>query len=142
MLMPLGRTANAIKIKTDGGLRAVECACCSTCPPVCINGRLVSEYIPDSCYYVDFIVDPCCNDEGGTDYCYTIQITKKEDGTWELNGLNFCVPIAPLFHYIGVIGTGTSIATATWTGWEDQYGYDGEIHDPTSFFSEAVDGQC
>jgi hypothetical protein len=32
MLMPLGRTANAIKIKTDdGGLRAVNCACCSTC---------------------------------------------------------------------------------------------------------------
>ena len=29
MLMPLGRTANAIKIKTDnGGLRAVNCACC------------------------------------------------------------------------------------------------------------------
>jgi len=26
--MTLGRTANAIKIKTDGGLRAVECACC------------------------------------------------------------------------------------------------------------------
>lgn len=27
--MPLGRTANAIKIKTDnGGLRAVNCACC------------------------------------------------------------------------------------------------------------------
>ena len=29
--MPLGRTANAIKIKTDGGLRAVNCACCGTC---------------------------------------------------------------------------------------------------------------
>ena len=29
--MTLGRTANAIKIKTDGGLRAVNCACCSTC---------------------------------------------------------------------------------------------------------------
>jgi len=26
--MTLGRTANAIKIKTDGGLRAVNCACC------------------------------------------------------------------------------------------------------------------
>jgi hypothetical protein len=30
--MTLGRTAsNAIKIKTDGGLRAVNCACCGTC---------------------------------------------------------------------------------------------------------------
>ena len=30
--MPLGRTANAIKIKTDGGgLRAVNCACCVSC---------------------------------------------------------------------------------------------------------------
>ena len=31
--MTLGRTANAIKIKTDGtlGLRAVNCACCDTC---------------------------------------------------------------------------------------------------------------
>ena len=30
--MPLGRTANAIKIKTDnGGLRAVNCACCGGC---------------------------------------------------------------------------------------------------------------
>jgi len=35
--MILGRTANAIKIKTDGGLRAVNCACCfppSLCGPV------------------------------------------------------------------------------------------------------------
>ena len=30
--MTIGRTAsNAIKIKTDGGLRAVECACCGGC---------------------------------------------------------------------------------------------------------------
>ena len=30
--MPLGRTANAIKIKTDNGaLRAVNCACCNPC---------------------------------------------------------------------------------------------------------------
>ena len=41
--MILGRTAsNAIKIKTDGGLRAVNCACCETgpCnfPPVCLDG--------------------------------------------------------------------------------------------------------
>ena len=28
--MTLGRTANAIKIKTDGGLRAVNCACCGS----------------------------------------------------------------------------------------------------------------
>ena len=27
----IGRTANAIKIKTDGGLRAVNCACCVSC---------------------------------------------------------------------------------------------------------------
>lgn len=32
--MTLGRTSSgAIKIKTDGGLRAVECACCSSPPP-------------------------------------------------------------------------------------------------------------
>jgi len=39
--MTLGRTAdNKIKIKTDGGLRAVNCACCGPCnfPPVCLNG--------------------------------------------------------------------------------------------------------
>ena len=36
--MPLGRTANAIKIKTDnGGLRAVNCACCNPCPPFGCN---------------------------------------------------------------------------------------------------------
>ena len=35
--MTLGRTAsNAIKIKTDGGLRAVECACCG-CTPIYVD---------------------------------------------------------------------------------------------------------
>lgn len=29
--MTLGRTSGAIKIKTDGGLRAVNCACCNPC---------------------------------------------------------------------------------------------------------------
>jgi len=33
--MPLGRTANAIKIKTDGTTRAVNCACCTPpCPEI------------------------------------------------------------------------------------------------------------
>jgi hypothetical protein len=33
--MTLGLTSTgAVKIKTDGGLRAVECACCNTCPPI------------------------------------------------------------------------------------------------------------
>ena len=32
--MIVGRTGNAIKIKTGGTTRAVNCACCSTCPPV------------------------------------------------------------------------------------------------------------
>jgi hypothetical protein len=39
--MTLGLTASgSIKIKTDGGLRAVECACCGPCnfPPVCLEG--------------------------------------------------------------------------------------------------------
>ena len=42
MLMPLGRTANAIKIKTDdGGLRAVNCACCGCgCTGVLIPSEL------------------------------------------------------------------------------------------------------
>lgn len=39
--MTLGRTAsNAIKIKTDGTTRAVNCACCNPCgnlPPVCLD---------------------------------------------------------------------------------------------------------
>jgi len=34
--MTLGRTSSgSIKIKTDGGLRAVECACCVPCYPEC-----------------------------------------------------------------------------------------------------------
>ena len=42
--MPLGRTANAIKIKTDdNGLRAVNCACCSTCPPVSCGGVKITD---------------------------------------------------------------------------------------------------
>ena len=36
--MTLGRTANAIKIKTDGGLRAVNCACCAGEPPIDCGG--------------------------------------------------------------------------------------------------------
>ena len=39
--MTLGRTSSgAVKIKTGGGLRAVECACCGGCdlPAVCLNG--------------------------------------------------------------------------------------------------------
>jgi len=37
--MVLGRTSsNAIKTKTDGGLRAVECACCGGCP--CTNIKI------------------------------------------------------------------------------------------------------
>jgi len=33
--MVLGRTDKGlIKTKTDGGLRAVNCACCNTCPPL------------------------------------------------------------------------------------------------------------
>ena len=36
--MILGRTAsNAIKIKTDGNLRAVECACCGGCTPIYVD---------------------------------------------------------------------------------------------------------
>ena len=38
--MTLGRTANAIKIKTDGGLRAVNCACCGPCEKSCVNASL------------------------------------------------------------------------------------------------------
>ncbi len=35
--MTLGRTSNgAIKIKTGGGLRAVECACCGGCPGISV----------------------------------------------------------------------------------------------------------
>lgn len=58
--MTLGRSSSgAIKIKTDGGLRAVECACCGPtdfqpcrdCPPVSgnwtfsISGELVEDFI-------------------------------------------------------------------------------------------------
>lgn len=141
--MTLGRTAdNKIKIKSDGGTtRAVECACCGGCAPVCINGRLVSEYIPGSCYYVDSIADPCCNDEGSNDICYSIQVSKNPDGTWQLYGFNFCVAIAPLFNLTST-GTGGSLATATWTGWEESFGYDGQIHDPALFFSQPESGQC
>jgi hypothetical protein len=36
--MTLGRTSSgAIKIKTDGGLRAVECGCCGGCKPVTLE---------------------------------------------------------------------------------------------------------
>lgn len=55
--MPLGRTANAIKIKTDdGGLRAVNCACCVPPPPpgCCaypasgiLNGLYTATDLPD-----------------------------------------------------------------------------------------------
>jgi len=42
--MTLGRTASgAIKIKTDGGLRAVECACCGGCGcAATISGELLT----------------------------------------------------------------------------------------------------
>ena len=49
--MTLGRTAsNAIKIKTDtagGGLRAVECACCSSCncnPPLTVKYKFTDTF--------------------------------------------------------------------------------------------------
>jgi hypothetical protein len=42
--MTLGRTpAGAIKIKKDGGLRAVECACCQPCPEITESYIVISE---------------------------------------------------------------------------------------------------
>jgi hypothetical protein len=45
--MTLGRTeSGAIKIKTDtagGGLRAVECGCCTSCPPIETQYNVISE---------------------------------------------------------------------------------------------------
>ena len=50
--MILGRTAsNAIKIKTDeegGGLRAVNCACCSACPCVTITDPTLAELLKNA----------------------------------------------------------------------------------------------
>jgi hypothetical protein len=48
--MTLGRTAsNAIKIKTDGGLRAVECACCApACEDYSFNGLIITKEAYDS----------------------------------------------------------------------------------------------
>jgi len=65
--MTLGRTAsNAIKIKTDGTTRAVECACCDPCASlpdpstICILGaKPTSGWIkdPNGCYIVFSYVD-------------------------------------------------------------------------------------
>jgi len=42
--MTLGRTSSgAIKTKTDGGLRAVNCACCVTCPEITEYYIVISE---------------------------------------------------------------------------------------------------
>ena len=48
--MILGRTAdNAIKIKTDGGLRAVNCACCGgICGCVTITDPTLAELLKNA----------------------------------------------------------------------------------------------
>ena len=83
--MILGRTpSGAIKIKKDGGLRAVNCACCNTCPcaitipqalrelvanatidTVTIQGYSADSFIPDynagfgfDGWYANFLNDP------------------------------------------------------------------------------------
>jgi hypothetical protein len=70
--MTLGRTSSgAIKIKTDGGLRAVECACCSceatcSCSPFCGFTQLkITPPPPD--WPTPFIIVNGCND--GSFFC-------------------------------------------------------------------------
>lgn len=47
--MIIGRTAsNAIKIKTDGSLRAVNCACCVSCPCVTITDPDLAELLENA----------------------------------------------------------------------------------------------
>ena len=48
--MTLGRTAsNAIKIKTDGSLRAVECACCvQPCPEITTDYTIITKEMYDA----------------------------------------------------------------------------------------------
>ena len=116
--MPLGRTANAIKIKTDnGGLRAVNCACCG-CPDICWNGGQFYPFIlnksNDCTYNYSYISDEC-NYPGFPITCYDVTIIKLTDTTWGLNALNFMGPsFGPFFFISEAIGTGTNIFEATW----------------------------
>ena len=75
--MTLGRTAsNAIKIKTDGATRAVNCACCSTCPcplPNEIKGKKFAVTSVSWSSIVEYsIMDACGNFYANTSDGYGI----------------------------------------------------------------------
>ena len=73
--MIVGVKDNIVKVKTDGGVRAISCSCCSTCP------------IPDNIRNINFVTSGITKD---TQPC----VTPYFNGSWKIRRTD-----APGFSY-------------------------------------------